>query len=188
MCETNFTMKLPEETKAIREALTKIDSRLFQSYVMPYVKETDALIRTSIAAPDWAPKAGGPADARPYVYKVLLGLVLVHSEVSTTTAPLTSPIIKHLLEKYLLSFLDAIKQRPRYALPALMQATLDVEFMTQTLNNYTAEKASSTQSQIYVQLDQLTDNEARVKLQEELKELRITLKTLREGTKTELYV
>src|ERR1700759_3141187 len=169
MCETNFTMKLTDETTAIRDALAKMDARLFQAYVTPLIKETDSMIRASITDPEWAPKTNRPNDARPYVYTVLLGLVLVHSEVSTTTSPLTSPILKHLLEKYLISLFEAFKQRKqRYTLWALMQATLDVEFLTQTLNNYTTDKAATTQSEIYVQLDKLTDSDASVKLQQEL--------------------
>lgn len=185
MFETNFTIKLTDETNSIRDALAKIDSRLFQAYVTPLVQETDSLVRSSIARSDWAP-VGAPTDARPYVYTVLLGLVLVHTEVSTTTAPLTSPILKHLLEKYLVSFLEAFKARPKYNLQALMQATLDVEFMAQMVSNYITKNASTTQGELYVQLDQLTDQEVRGKLQQELKELRNTLKTLRESTKTEL--
>ena len=69
-----------------------------------------------------------------------------------------------------------------------MQATLDVEFLAQTLSNYTTEAASETQSKIYLSLDERTDNEARVKLQGELPEMRFILKKLREGTKGELYV
>ena len=64
-----------------------------------------------------------------------------------------------------------------------MQATLDVEFLAQTLNHFTTEKAGETQSQIYVALDERTDNDARAKLQGELPEMRKALKGLREGTK-----
>jgi exocyst complex component 2 len=125
-------------------------------------------------------------DARPYIYKILLELVILHTEVSTTSAPLTAPILKHLLERYIQSLLEAFKLRPRYSLPALMQATLDVEFMTQTLSNYTTEKASQMEGDIYVLLDKLTDDQARMKLQEELQEMRTILKKLRDGTRAEL--
>ena len=63
-----------------------------------------------------------------------------------------------------------------------MQATLDVEFMAQTLASYTTEKASQIQTDIYQVLDQKTDNAARVRLQDELGSLRVSLKRLREGT------
>lgn len=66
-----------------------------------------------------------------------------------------------------------------------MQATLDVEFMAQTLSSYTTEKASQVQTDIYQVLDQKTDNAARVKLQEELGALRGVLKRLREATRVE---
>jgi len=66
-----------------------------------------------------------------------------------------------------------------------MQATLDVEFMAQTLASYTTDKASQVQTEIYQVLDGKTDNEARVRLQQELKVLKDVLKELREGTKIE---
>jgi exocyst complex component 2 len=66
-----------------------------------------------------------------------------------------------------------------------MQATLDVEFMAQTLASYTTEQASQIQTDIYQVLDKKTDNAARVRLQEELGSLRTTLKRLREGTKVQ---
>jgi len=66
-----------------------------------------------------------------------------------------------------------------------MQATLDVEFTAQTLNNYTTEKASEIQGQIYLALDERTDNDARLALQQELPEMRAILKRLRERTKGE---
>ena len=66
-----------------------------------------------------------------------------------------------------------------------MQATLDTEFIAQTLSQYSTDEASNIQSQIYVELDRRTTNEARAKLQAELSELRVVLKRLRERTKGE---
>jgi exocyst complex component 2 len=66
-----------------------------------------------------------------------------------------------------------------------MQATLDTEFIAQTLTQYAAEEASKLQSQIYLELDRRTNNEARAKLQAELGEMRGVLKRLREATRGE---
>jgi exocyst complex component 2 len=66
-----------------------------------------------------------------------------------------------------------------------MQATLDTEFIAQSLSQYSTEEASGMQSQIYVELDARTTNEARVKLQAELGEMRGILKRLRDRTKGE---
>ena len=112
-----------------------------------------------------------------------MALVLVHTEVSTSATALTNHILSYLLEQTSAALLAAFKARRTYALPALMQATLDVELIAQTLSNYTTEKASEVQSQIYLVLDERTDQEARARLQGELPEMRATLKRLREGTK-----
>lgn len=185
--ETNFSVKLTEESNTIRDVLSQIDIRLFQAYVKPISQELSTVVYDGIGSPSWAP-VHRPTDARPYVYDVLLRLVIVHTEVSTTAAPLTSLILKYLLEQLCLSLIEALKRRPEYSLPALMQATLDVEFIAQTLKMYTTDKASETQSAIYLALDERTDSDARMKLQTELSELRSILKRLREQTKGELYV
>ena len=72
-----------------------------------------------------------------------------------------------------------------YDLTALIQATLDVEFLAQTLNHYTNPKASEIQGKIYLALDERTDNDARINLQTELPEMRAVLKRLREATQGE---
>ncbi|KAK7705436.1 Exocyst complex component S5 [Botryosphaeria dothidea] len=183
--EQHFSVKLEEGAK-IDDALSQIYARLFQSYTSPISTKLAAIIKHGIAAPDWEPDTNRPADARAYVYDVLLELVVVHTQVSTTAAPLTSQILKYLLEQVSKHLIENFKARPRYSLAALMQATLDVEFLAQTLGNYTTDKASEIQSAIYLALDERTDNDARVKLQTELGELRVILKKLREATKSEL--
>lgn len=140
--ETNFSVKLTDESKAINDVFNDIDKKLFQSYVTPITNRLDDLIVQGISSPNWCPPRGQrPKDARPYVYQVLLELVNVHTEVSTTTPPLTAHILKYLLESLTQSLNNAFKQRPSYSLEALMQATLDTEFMAQTLNNYTTDRA-----------------------------------------------
>jgi exocyst complex component 2 len=170
--ESSFSVKLTDESKTIRDVLSQIDARLFQAYVKPIVDSLQTTITAGITSKAWAPASGRPTDAQPYIYDVLLSLVLVHSEVSTTAASLTNQILSYLLEQSSLALIAAFKQRQRYTLPALMQATLDVEFMAQTLNNYTTDRASEVQSHVYLALDERTDNEARAKLEGELPEMR----------------
>lgn len=184
--ESGFSVKLTEESKTIRDVLSQIDARLFQTYVKPTVENFQTIITDSITDKDWEPTTPRPTDARSYVYDVLVSLVLVHAEVSSAaTSTLTNQILSYMLEQCSLALITAFKMRSHYTLPALMQATLDVEFMAQTLNNYTTDKAGEVQSQIYLALDERTDNDARAKLQGELPEMRGILKKLREGTKGE---
>jgi exocyst complex component 2 len=94
-------------------------------------------------------------------------------------------VLSHLLEEISRELLEAFKQRQRYTLSSLMQATLDVEFIAQTLNQYSTPQASELQSLIYLELDNGTDTENRMLLQNELPEMRAVLKSLREGSRSE---
>ena len=144
------------------------------------------IVHAGISSAEWVPSTSRPNEVRPYVYEALLLLVYTHTEVSTTTpSPLTNQVLSHLLEQMSEAFLDAFNQRDKYYLPALMQATLDMEFVAQTMSQYTTKKASEIQSQIYVVLDEKTTSEASKSLQGELPEMRIVLKKLRERTKTQ---
>lgn len=196
--ENAFSVKLTDETKTIRDVLGQIDTRLFLSYTRPSVESLRRIVRAGIIdAPPVVPNANGsskPREARPYVYEALLLLVLVHSQVSTTAASLTQQVLSHLLEQMSRELLEAFKQQPRsskspsgaqYDLAGLMQATLDVEFIAQALSQYTTERASELQGQIYQELDARTDDDARARLQGELPEMRSVLKRLREASKNE---
>ncbi|KAH6692369.1 exocyst complex component Sec5-domain-containing protein [Plectosphaerella plurivora] len=184
--ENAFSVKLTDESKTIRDVLGQIDARLFQSYTKPFIDSLRAIVRKGITAEGWAPPAGEkPREARPYVYETLLCLVLVHTQVSTTAASLTSQVLSYLLEQTSRELLEAFRTRERYTLGGLMQATLDVEFVAQTLSQYTTDKASQLQSEIYQELDSRTDNDARARLQSELPDMRSVLKRLREASKNE---
>lgn len=184
--ENAFSVKLTDESKTIRDVLGQIDARLFQSYTKQSIEKLRDIIQAGLSATDWAPAASQrPQAAKPYVYEALLTLVLVHSQVSTTASSLTPQVLSFLLEQTSLQLLDAFRRRPRYSLEALMQATLDVEFVAQTLSHYTTDRASELQGQIYQELDARTDNDARARLQSELPEMRSVLKKLREASKNE---
>ncbi|KAH0143545.1 exocyst complex protein, partial [Aureobasidium melanogenum] len=182
--ESSFSIKFTDESKQIRDVLKQIDDRLFLGYVKPTTTQLRDIITAGISSPNWLPKTSSrPTNARPYIYDVLLALVLVHTEVSTTASTLTSPLLSHFLESASESLLAAFSERRTYSLTALMQATLDVELLAQTLSNFTTEKASEIQSRIYLVLDERTDADARTRLQAELPEMRAILKRLRESTK-----
>jgi exocyst complex component 2 len=184
--ENAFSVKLTDEAKTIRDVLGQIDARLFQSYTKPAMEDLRDIVRAGILSPDWEPKPSEkPKEVKPYVCDALLNLVLIHTQVSTTTSSLTSQVLSYLLEQISRELLEAFRTRSRFSLAALMQATLDVEFVAQTLSQYTTDRAGQLQSEIYQVLDSGTDNDARVKLQKELPEMRAVLKRLREGSKSE---
>lgn len=199
--ENSFSVRLTEEAKTVRDVLNQIDDRLFQSYTKPTISALNSTIANSITAPEWEPTTVRPDQVRPYVYTTMLDLVLVHTEITTTIpstlsttatrspsaaqSPLLSVVLTYLLTQVSTSLLAAFSSRPSYTLAALMQATLDTEFIAQTMSQFSTDEASAIQSQIYVELDRRTTHEARARLQSELGEMRGILKRLRERTKGE---
>lgn len=178
-------MTLADDMKKFNTDLQILETKLFNEYIRPHTDFLQRLIIQGIQANDWEPPTPRPADARPYVYSVLLRCVLIHTEVLTYTPQLTNSILCNLLEHISQYLIDAFQTRNRFSLPALMQATLDTEFLAQTLGQYTTDKVSEIQSKIYVVLDERTGQAERVRLQEELQEMRSVLKRLREATKGE---
>ncbi|KAI4195043.1 MAG: hypothetical protein LQ350_007425 [Teloschistes chrysophthalmus] len=184
--ETNFSTRLTDESKTIKDVLIQIDEKLFGTYTKNIAEHLSSIIQTGITSPAWVPTTDRPTELRPYIYEALLVLVSIHTEILTTAPSLLHPIISDLFEQMVQAFLSAFRTRTdRYTLAALMQATLDVEFVASILSQYTSPKASELQSQVYQELDQRTDNSARTRLQNELPEMRSILKRLREGTRGE---
>ncbi|KHJ33923.1 putative exocyst complex component sec5 [Erysiphe necator] len=182
--ENAFAVKLTDESNIIRDVLNQIDTRLFSSFIQPYVENLRRTIRAGITSLS-QPLTEKPKDVRPYVYEVLLSLVLLHSQVFTTASSLALRILSYLLEQISEELLESLKLRSQWTLPDLMQATLDVEFISQTLTQYNTDRASDIQSQIYQELDKGTDNNSRTELQTELPEMRTVLKRLRDKSRSE---
>ncbi|KAL4809350.1 exocyst complex component Sec5-domain-containing protein [Aspergillus unguis] len=199
--ETSFSVTLTDEAKIIRQVLDQIDQRLFKSYTEPTITSLKSIITEGVTSPGWEPATSRPEQVRPYVYNAMLTLVLVHTEISTTIpstssstssrsaasgqSPLLSIVLTYLLAQVSTSLMNAFNSRPTYSLNALIQATLDTEFIAQTMSQFSSDEASAVQSQIYVELDRRTTHEARARLQSELGEMRGILKRLREKTKGE---
>ncbi|KAL8933670.1 MAG: hypothetical protein Q9216_006263 [Gyalolechia sp. 2 TL-2023] len=183
--EIHFSTNFTDRSKTLKE-VSQVEAKLFKSYFSPSASKLSSVIYSGITSPAWVPTTDRPTELRPYVYEALLLLVYIHTEISTNTPPLLPTIISYFFEQIVMAFLSAFRARTdRYSLAALMQATLDVEFVASILSQYTTAKASELQSQVYQELDQRTDNSARMRLQNELPEMRAILKKLREGTRGE---
>ncbi|KAK5944506.1 Exocyst complex component S5 [Knufia obscura] len=190
--ESTFTVKLTEETDQINKKFAEIDKQLFQSYTKPTITYITHIIKDGINSPSWEPKTTRPDQVSPYVYASLMVLVNIHTEVSTTvmlpgatTSTLLHEILSYLLENMSQALLDGFKERKpnRYSLAALIQATLDTEFIAQTMSQYASKKVGEIQNEIYVELDKRTTNDARADLQKELGVMRGVLKKLRESSR-----
>ncbi|TGZ82964.1 hypothetical protein EX30DRAFT_339213 [Ascodesmis nigricans] len=184
--ESTFTVKLTDESKTIKNALVQIHDQLFTEYTTPLIQQLSEITQSGILSPTWAPNPGRVAtEVKPYVYDALLLLVDVHAQVTTTAPSLTNTVLTYLLEQLSRLLLEAFKQRKEYDLGGLLQATLDVEFVNQTLTQYASGEALKWQSEVYVLLDKGSTEDARRRLKEELPELKRVLSSLRRYSRAE---
>jgi len=184
--ENAFSVKLTDESKTIRDALGQIDAQLFDEYTKPLVRSITTTVRNGILSPTWPPPAGQLAtDVRPYVYEALLAMVDVHAQVTVTAPSLVQQVLSHLLEQLSRELLESFRQRKTFTLGGLLQATLDVEFVNQTLSQFNTPKSSEWQQLVYVELDRGSDGDARTGLQKELGEMKKILSSLRRCSRAE---
>lgn len=184
--ENSFSVKLTGESKTIRDALSQIDAQLFEEYTKPIVDNIATIIRKGISSPSWSPAPGKLAsEVRPYIYDALLAMVDVHAQVSTTAPSLVQQVLSYLLEQLSRGLLEGFKKRKTFTLGELLQATLDVEFVNQTLSQFNTPKSSEWQQLVYVELDRGSDCDARQGLQKELGEMKRILGSLRRYSRAE---
>lgn len=185
--ETSFSVKLTDESSSIRADLAQIEAKLFSSYTSPTTEALSLLIHSGVQQHHNS-TTSRPQNIRPFVHKALLTLVHIHTQVISTSPPLTTPILTHLFESLSLSFLSAFRTHPPFSLPSLMQSILDIEFVAQVMSQYTTERAINIQDQIHAELDKVVSGEGvglREKSREELVEVGGVIKRLREGMRVE---
>ncbi|KAF3200052.1 hypothetical protein TWF106_003493 [Orbilia oligospora] len=184
--ENAFGIPLTEDSNLVKETLAQIDNQLFEAYTRPRVGALEDTIRTGLISPDWIPE-NKAAAVTPYIHEALLQIVLVHSQVVTTAPTLLQRIVSYMLESFSFAMLNTFKAHPttKFGLSALLQATLDVEFVNQTLGQFVTQRAQELQSEIYVELDRRSDGPSRAALHKELADLRNVLMGLRRNTRAE---
>lgn len=185
--ETSFSVKLTNESSSIRADLAQIEANLFSSYTSPKVEALSILIHNGVRQYNKS-LASRPLNIRPYVHNALLTLVHIHTQVISTSPPLTTPILIHLFESFTYSLLSAFRTHPPFSSSSLMQSIIDIEFVAQVMSQYTTERVMGFQDQIHAELDKVVSGEGaglREKSREELVEVGGVIKRLREGTRGE---
>ena len=108
-----------------------------------------------------------PTEIRPYMYRVSMTLVEIHAQVSRVTEGLLDRVLHALVEDAANEALRCFQQVKRFGMGGmlrvgvayvtgsrarahyLLQATLEIEFMHQTLARYVSPAATKTLSELY---------------------------------------
>ncbi|GAA5960084.1 hypothetical protein JCM8115_004527 [Rhodotorula mucilaginosa] len=181
-----FKTDMAADVKMLLDVTDQLDKILFDDYVKRKSAEIARIIRKGVLGGevDWY-EADKPKEVHQFIYDALLSLVLVHAQVSATARPLVPRTLASLVEELAQVALDAFSKVERFGMGGMLQATLEIEFMHQTLSQHVSPRADQTLQSIYKIISQSyyrrPDSSAQ-ELQAELEGLKRTLVASRRAT------
>ncbi|PVG00796.1 hypothetical protein CPB86DRAFT_782356 [Serendipita vermifera] len=186
--QSSFGIAMDEAQRKLNDVIRSVDMTLFEDYIRPKASVLTSLMRKGIidSGVDWydLPR---PTDVRPYVYEILMYLVTVHAEVSATARNLLERTLGTLIGEIVDEALQCFRQVPKFGMGGMLRATLEVEFMHQTLVNFINEPAKKTLNDIYTTISNSYDRRSgrEENLQRELNDVKQTLVDIRKMTAIE---
>lgn len=205
--QTALKIEMSNDSKTLHDVVSQLDKILFDDYVKGRSVVLLQTIQKGVLGNgiDWlhAPKpVGKPTCLSPlnmseadfavapavhsYIYDALLSLVLVHAQITAIARSLVTRTIGALVEEVAKHALGCFSQVTSFGMGGMLQATLEMEFLHQTLNTHVLPGADATLQEIYKIISAAyrpanTGGEAN-ELQKELEQLKLTLTQARRAT------
>ncbi|KAF8633062.1 hypothetical protein AX15_001537 [Amanita polypyramis BW_CC] len=153
--ESTLGVAILEDKQTLLTVISELDKTLFEGYTKPKAKIAAGLLRSGIldSSMDWY-ETPQPTEIRPYMYETLMYLVGVHAQVSNAAEPLLERTLNSLAEELADEALHCFRQVKRFGMGGMLRATLEIEFMHQTLGRYVTTSAAKTLSDLYTTISQ----------------------------------
>ncbi|KAI3602858.1 exocyst protein [Moniliophthora roreri] len=153
--ESAFGVAIADDRQTLMTVVQELDKTLFEGYAKPRASVATSLLRSGILDEemDWY-ETPQPRDIRPYMYETLMYLVGVHAQVSGAAEGLLERTLKYLAEELADEALRCFRQVKRFGMGGMLRATLEIEFMHQTLGKYVSPSAAKTLSDLYSKISQ----------------------------------
>lgn len=153
--ETAFSISMEQDKQTLMTVVQELDKTLFDSYISPKAAVVKGMIRNGILDSDidWY-ETPQPTEIRPYMFETLMYLVGVHNQVNTAAAPLLDRTLKSLVEHVAEEALRCFRQVKKFGMGGMLRATLEIEFLHQTVNRYVTPTAEKTLSDLYHKISQ----------------------------------
>ncbi|KAI3624505.1 SEC5 [Malassezia furfur] len=133
----------------------KLDKELLHDFVQRKGDAVSAVLHRGIleGGIDWA-HHDKPTSVHAFVYQALLLLVEVHAQIRATVPPLVSRVISALVEIMADAALSAYGRVPVYNKGGMLQATLEIEFVHQTMSFHVSPSAEQSLKRVYETISQ----------------------------------
>ncbi|KAF8999104.1 exocyst complex component sec5 [Cyathus striatus] len=153
--ENAFGISIAEDRQTFMSVVRELDKTLFERYLEPKAIILKGIIRSGIIDPamDWY-ETPQPTEIRPYMYETLMFLVGIHAQVCSAAESLLERVLNALVEELAEEALRCFRQVKRFGMGGMLRATLEIEFMHQTLLRYVTTSAEKTLSDLYNKISQ----------------------------------
>lgn len=111
---------LGPDRQSIFTTAETLDTRLFQTFILTKTQRLSKIIISATRGISW-PLIPKPTDIRPYIYEILLDLVLTHSQVQQISKPLLGRILTELYSQIMQDLLSSFKRIDKFNLGGAMQ-------------------------------------------------------------------
>ncbi|KAG9296285.1 hypothetical protein G9A89_014877 [Geosiphon pyriformis] len=156
--ENALRCSLSEDTNTLNGIVDQLDGILFDDYIKRKTTIVRDIVEKGIldGGIDWY-NISKPTEVHSFVYEALLSLVLVHAEVGDIAKDLVNRTLSCLLENMAQHCLETFRKVTKFGMGGMLQATLEIEFMHQTLSQYVTPKAQEILQAIYTTIEQSYD-------------------------------
>ncbi|EGO29432.1 hypothetical protein SERLADRAFT_445247 [Serpula lacrymans var. lacrymans S7.9] len=153
--ENAFGINVEDDRQTLMKVVRELDKTLFESYVKPKSERAMRILRGGILGSkmDWY-DTPQPSEIRPYMYEALMYLVEIHAQVSRTAEGLLERTFHSLVDDLAEEALNSFRQVKRFGMGGMLRATLEIEFMHQTLARYVTPAAAKNLSELYNKISQ----------------------------------
>ncbi|KAH9036875.1 exocyst complex component Sec5-domain-containing protein [Lactarius pseudohatsudake] len=153
--ESAFDISAETDKATMMAVVEQLDQTLFENFLNPKVAIATGKLRSGVLDPDmdWY-ETPQPTEIRPYMFETLMYLVGVHAQVSDVAPPLLDRTLNALVESLAEEALRCFKQVKRFGMGGMLRATLEIEFMHQTLSRYVTTNTAKILSDLYTKISQ----------------------------------
>lgn len=153
--EVALNVSMMDDRQTLMTVVKELDKTLFEGYVKPRAKIVTDIVRGGILDPqmNWY-ETPHPTEIRPYMYETLMYLVSTHAQICRVAEPLLDRALNALVEELANEALSCFRQVKRFGMGGMLRATLEIEFMHQTLGRYVTPAAARTLSDLYNKISQ----------------------------------
>ncbi|KAH9171067.1 exocyst complex component Sec5-domain-containing protein [Lactarius sanguifluus] len=153
--ESAFDISAETDKATMMTVVEQLDQTLFENFLNPKVAIATGKLRSGVLDPemDWY-ETPQPTEIRPYMFETLMYLVGVHAQVSDVAPPLLDRTLNALVESLAEEALRCFKQVKRFGMGGMLRATLEIEFMHQTLSRYVTTNTGKILSDLYTKISQ----------------------------------